>query len=192
MISNKPILLNGDMLKVIIFGYGTVGKRKADKYLNAQATVYVVDPRCQVKSPNHFSQSASDFLTLHLEEFLKCHLVIAATNCPKTNAEIVALCHRYGKLVNSVDNPMASHFSDMHFMCEDHYLLAASGLGKSPYVAQYLIDKLQNFLKDPALLKRVSLIAKATPFLKKKGFKGKDLASLSDEALERMTYDEEN
>lgn len=192
MISNKPILLNGAKIKVLIFGNGTIGKRKVDKYLSAGASVYVVDPKCQGESPPYFNQSASDFLKLHFDLFMSCHLVIAATNCHATNASIADFCNRHGKMVNCVDDPKASHFSDMLFIGEEDYLLAASGLGKSPYVAQYLIEQLRVFMKDRALLKRVTLLTQATPFFKKKGLKGKDLASLSDEAIERMTHDEDN
>ena len=42
----KPILLHTKDLKVLIIGFGRIGKRKANAYARVGAEITIVDPNC--------------------------------------------------------------------------------------------------------------------------------------------------
>lgn len=192
MIPKKPILLHTAKVGVLVFGYGRIGRRKVEKYRASGAKVIVVDPLISQDSIGFFKMTAESFFEHHMDLFQKVTLVLAATSNSDTNQLIGDYCARYGKLINQVDAPSESTFSDMLFQSQEECIIATSGASKSPYVSQYLLNQIQNFLQKPSIQKRIKLLNLATPILKRNKAKGIEVIDLDDEALERIYNDENN
>lgn len=111
-----PIALNGERIKALVVGGGTVGTRRALALLDAGASVTVVG---RTLSPELLQASVDNGrLTAHLREYTAADIepttiVFAATDSHDVNAQICNDALVAGRLVSVADDPESGSFHAM-------------------------------------------------------------------------------
>lgn len=150
-----PVVLDLNDRSVVIFGGGRVGERKALKFVYVAERVVIVSRdftknlrRLETKLGNlHLIEREID-LPLIKKYVSGAFIVIAATNDPKLNSEIVSVARKLGKLVNWVDRPEGSDFVVPAMVRKKDIQIAISTGGKSPLVSRYLKSKVKEIITD--------------------------------------------
>lgn len=150
-----PVVLDLNDRSVVIFGGGRVGERKALKFVYGAERVAIVSRdftknlrRLETKLGNlHLIEREID-LPLIKKYVSGAFIVIAATNDPKLNSEIVSVARKLGKLVNWVDRPEGSDFVVPAMVRKKDIQIAISTGGKSPLVSRYLKSKVKEIITD--------------------------------------------
>lgn len=150
-----PVVLDLNDRSVVIFGGGRVGERKALKFVYVAERVAIVSRdftknlrRLETKLGNlHLIEREID-LPLIKKYVSGAFIVIAATNDPKLNSEIVSVARKLGKLVNWVDRPEGSDFVVPAMVRKKDIQIAISTGGKSPLVSRYLKSKVKEIITD--------------------------------------------
>jgi precorrin-2 dehydrogenase/sirohydrochlorin ferrochelatase len=191
----KPILLHTKDLKVLIIGFGRIGKRKAKAYARVGADITIVDPNSpselQHDAPinaTYYPLSFHTFISHHIDIFLKQHLVVICTPSNEVNQAVEQLCKVHAKLYNRTDNAKASQYSDMMYDQGKHHLIAVSGNASSPYVSKYLLSIIKETLATFAIKKRISILFKQSTYLKQHQIPYEKISHLEDEALENLSF----
>ncbi|MEM2933461.1 MAG: bifunctional precorrin-2 dehydrogenase/sirohydrochlorin ferrochelatase [Halobacteria archaeon] len=162
-----PLILNFEDKKVVIFGGGKVGERKA-KFFSKLARVSIVSreftPSIKKMAKNGTVELIQVDLSRNnieeLEGLVKdAFLVIAATNDSKINDEVEEIANKYNKLLNKVDDPETQVLIPAIVKKGDIFI-AISTLGKSPAMAKYLRKMLQQqiTLKHARMVKLQTII----------------------------------
>jgi len=115
-VSVVPIAIHAAGTTVVVVGGGSVATRKAITFLTAGAQVSVIAPT--ISGELREKADANDRLHLHAREYApadiaEAMLVVAATDIPAVNEQVVADARGAGKLVNRVDVPHEGSFSTM-------------------------------------------------------------------------------
>jgi precorrin-2 dehydrogenase/sirohydrochlorin ferrochelatase len=153
-----PLILNFEGKKVVIFGGGKVGERKA-KIFSKLARVLIVSknftPNIKKMAKNGIVELIQvDISRNIIEEQIKdAFLVIAATNNSKINDEIEEVANKYSKLLNKVDEPKTPALIPAVVKKGD-ILIAISTSGRSPAMTKYLRKLLEQQIK----LKHVRMV----------------------------------
>jgi precorrin-2 dehydrogenase/sirohydrochlorin ferrochelatase len=146
-----PLMIDFSGKKVIIFGGGDVGARKA-AYFNDQAVVSVIsrsfsgsfDNLCVAKVVADISVTGDAELgTMIAGAFL----VIAATSDPQLNDRIGRVCAEQGVLFNNAEGTKGDVILPSKIE-GNHYLIAISTGGESPGVSRYLREHISATLPD--------------------------------------------
>ncbi len=148
-----PLWLDLSGHKVVVFGGGAVGRRKAN-YLASEADVTVVsrdflpgfEPSIRLEQED-IEGSLSRWVSW-------ADLVVAATDDQELNKSIVDVATVQGKLSNSADGP--STFLIPSVIERDRYKVAVSTEGRSPAMSKYLRMQLERAL-DPCYDRMVEL-----------------------------------
>lgn len=161
-----PLMLNGSGRKVVIFGGGDVGARKAG-FFSPEAEVTVYSRSFSPRLPGMgVTLVETDFSGLSDRDLLQllsgAWLVVAATPDPALNDRIGALCREQGILFNNArgepgDVLIPSVIRDRNF------ILSISTGGKSPAVSRYLREFLQSSL--PCLDRMIDLQGRLRRYL---------------------------
>lgn len=139
-----PLVLDLRGVKAVVFGGGEVGLRKAS-YLAKEASVTVVS--------KDFAEGFDRLPVLKVAEDARstfkgwvesCQLVVAATDDPALNHEIVAYAQMRGAWANSADAP--STFLVPSLVERRTFLVAATTLGRSPAMSKYIRHHLERTL----------------------------------------------
>lgn len=146
-----PLILDLRTRRVIIFGGGSVGLRKA-AFFAGKSEVTVVSrsflpgfETCGVECrPLDIAAVSDDELSALVSG---AFLVVAATSSRDLNDRIGALCAREGILFNNADGE-AGDVILPSVVRGDQYLVAISTYGKSPGMARYLRMRIQDEWKD--------------------------------------------
>lgn len=113
--SALPIALNGERVRALVVGGGSVGTRKALALLEAGAHVRVVAPEVSAQLAN--AESTNRLMVRREaygpEVFSDETVVIAATSSREVNSRVAADARSRGKLVNVVDSPEEGDFQSM-------------------------------------------------------------------------------
>lgn len=167
-----PLILNFENKKVVIFGGGKVGERKA-KLFSKVANVSIVSREFTSSIKKMAKRKTIELIQADLRENKKIEeqvkdafLVIAATNDSKLNDEIERIAIKYNKLFNRVDDPETQVLIPSIVKKGDIYI-AISTHGKSPAMAKYLRKMLQQQITLKHL-KMVKLQSKIRNILKQK------------------------
>jgi len=188
----KPILMHTADLKVLIVGFGKVGKRKASAYAKAGANVTVVDPSLTSDiTDEHLTGHALSFeafITQYRDLFLKQHLIVICTASNTINQQVQEHCKMYAKLYNRADSANESQFSDMMYDQGPYHLVAVSGNAASPYVSKYLLTIIKETLATFSIKKRIKLLYKQSADLKRHHIAYEKISDLEDETLEKLTF----
>jgi precorrin-2 dehydrogenase/sirohydrochlorin ferrochelatase len=153
-----PLILNFEGKKVVIFGGGKVGERKA-KIFSKLARVLIVSknftPNIKKMAKNGIVELIQvDISRNIIEEQIKdAFLVIAATNNSKINDEIEEVANKYSKLLNKVDEPKTPALIPA-IVKKGDILIAISTSGRSPAMTKYLRKLLEQQIK----LKHVRMV----------------------------------
>ena len=110
--SAYPIALNGDRLRALVVGGGTVGTRKALALLDAGADVRVVAPAISAELATLETQNRLSVLRAPYapDALGDATVVIAATSSRDVNSTVAADARERGKLVNVADAPEEGDF----------------------------------------------------------------------------------
>ncbi|MEM2925685.1 MAG: bifunctional precorrin-2 dehydrogenase/sirohydrochlorin ferrochelatase [Methanocellales archaeon] len=164
--------MNFENKKVVIFGGGKVGERKA-KLFSKVARVSIVSREFTSNIKKMAKRNNVELIQADLRENEKIEekvkdafLVIAATNDSKLNDEIERIAIKYNKLFNRVDDPETQVLIPSIVKKGDIYI-AISTRGKSPAMAKYLRKMLQHQITLKHL-KMVKLQSKIRNILKQK------------------------
>jgi precorrin-2 dehydrogenase / sirohydrochlorin ferrochelatase len=163
-----PLMIDFFQKKIIIFGGGDVGARKAS-YFCGQADVLVIS--------RSFSSSFDDLPvrktvtdiaeigdTALIATIKGAFLVMAATSDPMLNDRIGGLCSREGILFNNAEGTAGDVILPSKIE-GTHYLIAISTGGGSPGVARYLREHISATL--PGLDRMIELQVRLRDVLKR-------------------------
>jgi precorrin-2 dehydrogenase/sirohydrochlorin ferrochelatase len=143
-----PLFLDLSSREVLVAGAGSVGRRKIRTLLKVPARrITVLDPR----PPSPPLPMAANLLFLERpfapEDLEGKSLVFAATDSPKVNARIAALCAGMNIWCNRADKQEdGGFFVPAHGQCGG-ITVAVSTRGKSPALAAIIRDDLEIWLK---------------------------------------------
>lgn len=146
-----PLILNFENKKVVIFGGGKVGERKA-KLFSKVARVTIVSreftPSIKKMARNGTVELIQvDLSREYIEEQVRdAFLVIAATNNSKINKEIEEIAYKYNKLLNKVDDPETQVLIPS-IVKKGDILIAISTSGQSPAMSKYMRKLIQEQIK---------------------------------------------
>ncbi len=146
-----PLILDLRTRRVIIFGGGSVGLRKA-AFFAEESEVIVLSrsflPGFETLGVECRTLEAGAMPEDELSALVRgAFLVVAATSDRDLNDRIGALCTREGVLFNNADGE-AGNVIIPSVVRGDHYLVAVSTYGKSPGIARYLRMRIQDEWTD--------------------------------------------
>ncbi|HVP95095.1 MAG TPA: bifunctional precorrin-2 dehydrogenase/sirohydrochlorin ferrochelatase [Methanoregulaceae archaeon] len=144
-----PLMIDFSGKKVIIFGGGDVGARKA-AYFSGQTDVTVIsrsfstwfDNLCVTKTIADISDTGDAELSTIIND---AFLVIAATSDPLLNDRIGRLCSHEGVMFNNATGVNGDVILPSKIEGK-HYLVAISTGGESPGVSRYLREHISTAL----------------------------------------------
>ncbi|UXD21508.1 siroheme synthase [Ignicoccus pacificus DSM 13166] len=159
-----PLFLSLEGRKVVVFGGGHVGTRRAKKFKEAGAKVTVVakDFSEELKSLDGVELVKADLRDEKtIEELINgAFLVVIATSVPEINDKIFSVAKKMGILVNDATN---ANRSDVHVPFESEVegiriaISSEGASGVSAHIAQYLIEEC---LKRNTFWKNINRFAK--------------------------------
>ena len=164
-----PLMIDFSGKKVIIFGGGDVGARKA-AYFSGQSDVSVISRSFSKSFDNIRAGKTEADISVAGDEELGglidgAFLVIAATSDPQLNDRIGRICSARGVLFNNAEG--AKGDVTLPSKIEGaHYLIAISTGGESPGISRYLREHISATL--PALDAMIELQGKLRTVLKQK------------------------
>ncbi|MDD1705514.1 MAG: bifunctional precorrin-2 dehydrogenase/sirohydrochlorin ferrochelatase [Methanoregulaceae archaeon] len=146
-----PLMIDFAGKRVVIFGGGEVGARKA-RFFSPEAEVTVISRSFSPGLSGLEIQCVTEELSdLHDEEmdFLLdgVFLAVAATTDTSLNNRIGTACRRRGILFNNASGEPGDTLIPS-VMCGEHFLLAVSTGGESPAVSRFLREYLQSAFPD--------------------------------------------
>lgn len=149
-----PVTLNLQDKKCLVVGGGQIALRKVHNLLAAGARVVVVSPLAVQELVELARDRRIRWLvkTYRVQQLRDCCLVVAATDKPAVNALIAEHCRRKGILVNVVDDPKLSSFTDCAHYRQGDLTIAVSTGGKSPALAARIKEELQQQYGQPYAL----------------------------------------
>ncbi len=144
------LMLDISKLRVLVFGNGTVGNRKAQHFAEESAEIRIVD--------KEEVGTESD-----LESLIKTYdIIIAATDNPSFNDTVLGYAKSMNKWYNSATGK--GNFLIPATFQEGDISIAVSANGKAPAAAAYIRNKIEK--EWPALQKMVELQDKLRTVLK--------------------------
>ena len=173
------LMLDVAKLRVLIFGNGTVGNRKAQYFQNEAAEVRILD--------------TADTVSADLDALIAAYdIIIAATNNPAFNDTVASIADRQNKWYNSATG--RGNFLIPAAFQEGDVSIAVSTNGKAPAAAAYIRTKLEK--ECPALPKMVTLQDKLRTALKQRDMPQEQRAEilrsvLNDQAIWEALEDNE-
>jgi siroheme synthase-like protein len=129
--------------KVLVIGFGEVGKRRVEKLLKAGASVTVID-RKKVRTKRSVKFIQKNLQPSGIPSFKKYFLVIASTDDKKLNAAIARRAKREGCLVNRADFFIDGNviFPAVIETCAG--VLSFATLGKNPRLSKRVKEALEH------------------------------------------------
>jgi siroheme synthase-like protein len=139
-----PVFLDMRGRRVVIFGGGPVGRRKAEHFLPEAEVVIVTRAAESELAGMALRVVEADALDVLVELLPTADLVIAATNDRTVNARIVEEAARLGIYCNSAD--LTGSFLIPSTVRREGIEIAISTLGRSPAMARYLRLQLEEMI----------------------------------------------
>ncbi len=156
-----PIFLRIEQKKCVVIGGGKVAARKVKTLLSYGAQVEVISPEVV---PELVEWAEEGKITLYLRPYQEgdlkgAFLVVAATNNPEVQAQVVSEAEKEGLLINVVDQPEKSNFIVPSVVRRGRLTLAISTSGASPALARRLRETLEE-LFGPEYATYLDLLAR--------------------------------
>ena len=140
----KPIIVKHQDKKIVVFGGGKVGLRKAKYFKEADLHV-ISDEFIPGFEELDIKTTETELTTSNIDRYISdSFLVIPATNNQELNQEITRRAQKKNILVNQVDGEEGDIV--VPSTIEREYLLAISSYGRSPAFSKYMRKKLENEL----------------------------------------------
>jgi precorrin-2 dehydrogenase/sirohydrochlorin ferrochelatase len=144
-----PISLTAlETRQTVVVGGGRVAARKVDSLLQASANITVISPQ----AIPHLQQLQTDGQITLINrpyqpgDLCEAFLVIAATNNPGINHQVLQEARQCGCLINMVDDPAAGNFIVPAVVQRGPITLTISTGGGSPALARWLREQLEDFV----------------------------------------------
>lgn len=191
-----PMFLKLEGKECLVVGAGDVGRRKINNLAKAcPKKIVVVDPHLE----KSLIKTLPSFVILEKRGFRdddlnNKFLVVAATSNRQLNEHIGMLCMEKNILCNVVDRPDLCTFIVPSVIDKKNITITITTHGKSPALARYLKDKINELIKDEIVI-LAEILGKIRPYIKQMGKKSKDnreiFYSLLDErVIEAIQYDD--
>lgn len=129
--------------KILVIGFGKVGKRRAEKLLKAGASVTVID-RKKVRTKKRVKFIKKNLQQDSIPSLKKYFLVIASTDDKKLNAAIVRKAKREGCLVNRADLFRDGNVIFPAVVKMSAGVLSFATLGRSPRLSKQIKEELEH------------------------------------------------
>lgn len=140
-----PILVDLRGKKVLVVGYGKVGKRRAEKLRKAGALVTVIDKRTKAERKNIKFVQAS-LSTRKIPSLRDYFLVVAATDDKELNEAIAKKAKREGALINRADDFKGGDVIFPAFVRTRDGVISFTTLGKDPGLSKKIQEALSSGL----------------------------------------------
>ncbi|WP_459201629.1 precorrin-2 dehydrogenase/sirohydrochlorin ferrochelatase family protein [Methanococcus sp. CF] len=186
-----PVFLDLSGFNVLIFGFGSVGKRRFEKFLdgNAKITVYSksIDKKDISKYENvkFFESDVTNLSDEELYSIIKNHDIIITAIDDENNKRIVSIAKSLTKLINSSTFEKESNLIVPACCSVDGVSFAVYTGGKSPIVAREIRKNVEEYLKNSEF--EICFQNKLRDFLKNKI----DSQNERKKVLEKV-FDDEN
>ncbi len=131
--------------KVVVFGGGPVGMRKAN-YLAEEAEVTVISREFVDGFADGIRKITGEIGPQIMERVQGADIVVAATNDRALNEAIASAAASLGRPCNRADAP--SNLMIPSVVRRENYVVAVSTLGRSPAMSRYLRSKLEKELDE--------------------------------------------
>lgn len=149
-----PVFLDLKGFKVLMFGFGNVGKRRFEKFINAGSEITVYSEKIDLehisnyKNTKFFETNVSNLSDEELYSIIKNHDIILTAIDEENNKRIISIAKNLKKFINSstFENesnlivPACSEVNGVSF--------AVYTGGKSPIIAREVRKLVDNYLKD--------------------------------------------
>jgi precorrin-2 dehydrogenase / sirohydrochlorin ferrochelatase len=141
-----PLFLDLRPRKVVVFGGGAVGLRKAN-FFTEEAEVVVVSRDFAPGFDGSEISLMQEDADANLDRWVAwADFIVAATDDHQLNERIVNAAMRQNKYCNSAEG--ISNFLIPSLVRRENYDVAVSTLGRSPAMSKYLRLKLEGYLTD--------------------------------------------
>ena len=145
-----PLIIDLESKKIIIFGGGLVGERKAKLFQGADLTVVSKDftsTLCKLKDEGHIKLIESDLGDIKIESIIEdAFMVVPATDDLALNSKITAMAKKRKILVNSVDR--VDDIIVPSVIKRGDITIGISTLGKSPAMSKFIRKKLEYIIDE--------------------------------------------
>lgn len=145
-----PLVIDLENKKIVIFGGGAVGERKAKLFQGADLTVVSKDFTCalrRLKDEGCIKLIESDLEDIKIESIIEdAFLVVPATDDLALNSKIAAMAKRHKILVNSVDR--VDDIIVPSIIKRGDITIGISTLGKSPAMSKFIRKKLERIIDE--------------------------------------------
>jgi precorrin-2 dehydrogenase/sirohydrochlorin ferrochelatase len=141
-----PLFLDLRPRKVVVFGGGEVGLRKA-KYFAEEAEVVVVSRTFVAGFEGSGLEMVKEDADANLDRWVSwADFIVAATDDRQLNERIVNAAMRSNRYCNSADG--ISNFLIPSVVQRENYSVAISTLGRSPAMSKFLRIRLESLMTD--------------------------------------------
>lgn len=132
-----PFFEDIDGKRFVVIGGGKVAKGKVSRLLPFTDNITVISENTDI-----------DFVPVIRRKFTQSDIlsgdyIIAATDSEETNREIFALCQKYRKPVNTVDDPEKCTFIFPSLIKRGELVIGISTTGKSPALSKHLRQQME-------------------------------------------------
>jgi siroheme synthase-like protein len=131
--------------KVLVIGFGKVGKRRAEKLLKAGASVSVID-RKKMRTEKNMKFIQKNLRSDTIPPLKGYFLVVASTDDKKLNAAIARKAKREGCLVNRTDLFKDGNVIFPAIVETGAGILSFASLGRSPQLSKRIKKALEHEL----------------------------------------------
>lgn len=183
-----PLMINMEYKKVVIFGGGQVGERKASLFVKYAPTTLI--SRSFTSKIHDLEKQGLELIRVNtlsdneIQDYINgAFIVIPATSDRKLNKKIADLAHSNRCLVNSVDG--LDDLAVPSIINRGNITLAISTQGASPALSKFIRLKIEETIPDDAEFEdMVRLLKEMREILKTKVTTQKDRASILWDILE--------
>ncbi|MDD2666474.1 MAG: bifunctional precorrin-2 dehydrogenase/sirohydrochlorin ferrochelatase [Methanocellales archaeon] len=145
-----PLVIDLESKKIVIFGGGLVGERKAKLFQGADLTVVSKDftsTLCKLKDEGYIKLIESDLGNIKIESLIKdAFMVVPATDDLALNSKITAMAKKHKILVNSVDR--VDDVIIPSVLKRGDITIGISTLGKSPAMSKLIRKKVEHIIDE--------------------------------------------
>uniref|UniRef100_A9A8K2 precorrin-2 dehydrogenase n=1 Tax=Methanococcus maripaludis (strain C6 / ATCC BAA-1332) TaxID=444158 RepID=A9A8K2_METM6 len=149
-----PVFLDLERFNVLIFGFGSVGKRRFEKFLESRAKITVysksIDKKDITKYENarFFESDVNNLSDEELYSIIKNHDIIITAIDEKNNKRIVSIAKSINKFINSSTFEKESNLIVPACCNVEGVSFAVYTGGKSPIIAREIRKNVEEYLKN--------------------------------------------
>ncbi|BCU70379.1 precorrin-2 dehydrogenase/sirohydrochlorin ferrochelatase family protein [Stygiolobus caldivivus] len=171
-----PIFLNVEGLRVLVVGGGTVGTKRALKFIESGANVTVVSLDfseelldVKKKGEKRINLVKADAMTLIDVNFLEqFNIIVTATSNREVNSKLCTMAKSLNKLCNDPTDPTESSFIIPLYSIEDSIGVAVTTFGKSSLSSKFILELIKEKVLTDEVKRLVSVMGLVKEVIKSK------------------------